>query len=136
MSAYLLDANVVLRFLTQDHPARSKAATALFEKAKKRQATLELDAVILAEVIFNLESYYEKSRESIANTLLQLVTSPGIEIEQHATVVNALLRYKNYPADFPDAWLATLAAQRKLPAASFDKDLDRFSDVTRYEPNP
>ncbi len=134
MSTYLLDANVVLRFLTQDHPARAKAATALFAKAKNKQAVLELDPVILAEVIYNLEGYYQKPREEIANTLLHLVTSPGIEIEPHVTVINALLRYKNQPVDFPDAWLATLAAQRKLPAASFDKDLDKFLDVTRYEP--
>ena len=136
MNTYLLDANVVLRFLTQDHPAKSRAASALFEKATNRQAILELDAVILAEVIYTLEGYYQKSREEIANTLLQLVTSPGMEVTPHVTVVNALLRYKNQPVDFPDAWLATLAAQRKLPAASFDRDLDRFADVTRYEPKP
>jgi predicted nucleic acid-binding protein len=136
MNTYLLDANVVLRFLTQDHPAKSRAAAALFEKAKNRKAILELDAVILAEVIYTLEGYYKKSREEIANTLLQLVTSPGMEATPHVTVVNALLRYKNQPVDFPDAWLATLAAQRKLPAASFDRDLDRFADVTRYEPKP
>ena len=134
MSTYTLDANVGLRFLTQDHPARSKAATALFEKAKRIQVTLGLDPAILAEVIYNLEGYYEKPRQEIANTLLQLVTSLGIEIEPHATVINALLRYKNQPVDFADAWLASLAAERKVQAASFDKDLDRFSDVTRYEP--
>ena len=44
MSTYLLDANVVLRFLTQDHPARAKAATALFAKAKNKQAVLEFGA--------------------------------------------------------------------------------------------
>ena len=134
MSTYLLDANVVLRFLTQDHPVKAKAATALFGKATNGEVTLELDPVILAEVIYTLEGYYQKSREEIANTLLQLVTSLGIDSERHGTVINALLRYKNQPVDFPDAWLASLAAERKLQAASFDKDLDRFSDVTRYEP--
>ena len=52
------------------------------------------------------------------------------------TVINALVRYKNQPVDFPDAWLATLAAERKLPAASLDQELNRFPDVTRYEPKP
>ncbi|MBL9171801.1 MAG: PIN domain-containing protein [Verrucomicrobiales bacterium] len=129
-----MDANVVLRFLTQDHPARSKAATALFAKAKNREVTLALDPVILAEVIYNLEAYYQKSREEIANTLLQMVTSLGVAMDPHGTVINALLRYKNQPVDFPDAWLASLAGEQKLQAASFDKDLDRFSDVTRHEP--
>ena len=49
MKTYHLDANVVLRFLTQDHPVHSKAATRLFEKAKEKEIVLEIDVVILAE---------------------------------------------------------------------------------------
>ena len=45
-----------------------------------------------------------------------------------------VLRFKNEPVDFPDAWLAARAAESKTSAASFDKDLDRFPDVTRCEP--
>lgn len=134
MNKYLLDANVVLRFFTQDHPEKAKEATALFEKAKNKQAVLVLDAIILAEVIYTLEAYYKRPRQDIANTLLQLVTSHGIEAEPHLLIVNALLRYKGQPVDFPDAWLAAVAFQRKLSIASFDKDFDRFQDVTRYQP--
>ena len=134
MKTYLLDANVVLRFLTQDHSVQSKAATFLFEKAKRKEARLELDAVILAEVIYLLDGYYKRSREEIGGILLRLVSSQGIDVENQTTVINALLRFKNEPVDFPDAWLAARAAESKIPAASFDKDLDRFPDVTRYEP--
>ena len=134
MKTYLLDANVVLWFLTQDNPVQSKAATALFEKAKKKEVVLELDAVMLAEVIYLLDGYYKRSRQDIASILLRLVSSPGIQVKNQTTVVNALLRFKNEPVDFPDAWLAAQAAESKTPAASFDEDLDRFPDVTRYEP--
>ena len=54
MSAYLLDANVVLRFLTKDNLPMWRGAHALFEKAKKGEVTLELDTAILAEVILTL----------------------------------------------------------------------------------
>ena len=134
MKTYLLDADVVLRFLTQDNPVQSKAATALFEKAKKKEVVLELDAVMLAEVIYLLDGYYKRSRQDIASILLRLVSSPGIQVKNPTTVVNALLRFKNEPVDFPDVWLAAQAAESKTPAASFDKDLDRFPDATRYEP--
>ena len=134
MSAYLLDANILLRFLTQDHPEHSKAATALFEKAKTREITLEIDPLILAEVIYTLEGFYQKNRIEIANVLLRLVSSPGIDAERRAVILDALFRYKNYPVDFADAWLAALAVAKKIPAASFDRDLDKFKDVTRIEP--
>lgn len=134
MSAYLLDANVILRFLTQDHPQFSKAATALFEQAAAKEIVLEIDPLILAEVIYSLEGYYQKTREDIANALLRLVSSPGIDAERRPVIMDALFRYRNCNVDFADAWLAALAVAKKTPAASFDRDLDKFKDVTRFEP--
>jgi predicted nucleic-acid-binding protein len=134
MSIYLLDANVLLRFLTQDHPVHSQAATALFEQAQKKEAALEIDPLILAEVIYTLEGYYQKTRADIASVLLRLISSPGIEAERRPVILDALRRYQNFPVDFADAWLAALAVAKKMAAASFDRDLDKFTDVTRFEP--
>ena len=33
-----------------------------------------------------------------------------------------------------DALLAAYAANRNIPPASFDRDLDRFADIQRFEP--
>jgi predicted nucleic acid-binding protein len=134
MSAYVLDANVLLRFLTQDHPVHSKAATTLFERAKRKEVTLEIDPVILAEVIFTLEGYYQKARADIASVLLRLISNPGIETDHRPEILDALRRYHNHNVDFADAWLAALAVAKKKAAASFDRDLDKFDDVTRFEP--
>lgn len=65
MTTYLLDANVILRFLTQDHPESSKAAKALFERAKARELALEADPLIVAEVVYALEGYYRKNRRAV-----------------------------------------------------------------------
>jgi predicted nucleic acid-binding protein len=35
---------------------------------------------------------------------------------------------------FADAYLAAAAADLRLPVSSFDRDLDRFKDVKRFEP--
>ena len=134
MSTYLLDANVLLRFLTQDHPTHSRAATALFEQAKAKVITLEVDPLILAEVIYALEGYYRKTRAEIASVLLRLVASPGIEADPRPLILDALRRYQHFGVDFADAWLAALAVARKTYVASFDRDLDKFSGVTRFEP--
>jgi hypothetical protein len=36
---------------------------------------------------------------------------------------------------FADAYLVAAAAELHLPVSSFDRDLDRFGDVKRLEPN-
>ena len=51
MSEYLLDANVIVRFLTLDDPKQSKTAKKLMLKTKTGDAVLHLDGSIVAEVV-------------------------------------------------------------------------------------
>ncbi len=136
MSEYLLDANVIVRFLTLDDPKQSKAAKKLILKAKTGDAVLHLDASIVAEVVYVLESpRYAKSRQDIHDALVDLLGNSGIEMADRDTVADALKRFKEKAAlDFADCGLAAQVAAKKLEVASFDRDLDKFKDITRYEP--
>ena len=134
MITYILDANVVLRFLMKDHEEMWRGAHALFQKANDHEISLELEVVIIAEIAYTLGGFYRQPRPAVADSLLTLTTSPGISIEQPDTVIDALRRFKTTSVSFPDALLAALAARKKYPVASFDTDLDKFSDVTRFEP--
>lgn len=136
MSDYLLDANVIIRFLTQDEPKQSKAAAKLFISARDGNLTLHLEASTLAETVYVLESqYYAKTRGEIHDSLLDLVQNPGIETEMRDAIIDALQRFKAYPGlDFADCWLAALSCQMSIPVASFDRDFDKFKDVKRHEP--
>ena len=71
---------------------------------------------------------------AVAKTMLTLVTSSGVKVEKTDVVVDALRRFKTSAMDFPDTLIAALAAHKKVPVASFDRDLDRFKDITRFEP--
>lgn len=136
MSDYVLDANVVVRFLTQDDPKQSQAATALLLKASSGEVTLHLESSIISEVVYVLESSrYHKTREEIHDALIDLVRNPGIETDAQDVVIDALRRFRAHPAlDFPDCLIAAIALHRNMPVASFDRDLDRFKDVHRHEP--
>ena len=60
---------------------------------------------------------------------------PTLSSVARDTVADALKRLKDKPTlDFADCWLAAQAAAKKLEVASFDRDLDKFKDITRYEP--
>lgn len=134
MKAGILDANVLLRFLLQDNPKQSAAATALFKKAEQGEVELQLPDVIVAEVTFVLEKVYRRTRIQIANALLDFMQNPGIKLQSSSILNDALLRYRNHPVDFPDALLVAISVGKKVNVVSFDRDFDRFPDVTRYEP--
>ena len=49
--------------------------------------------------------------------------------------LDALERFKSQPVEFPDAWVAAIAAHQDVPVASFGRDFDRFKDVKRFQPS-
>jgi predicted nucleic-acid-binding protein len=134
MTEFLLDANVLVRFLVQDDPKQSPAATALFEKAERREALLHLDSLVVAECVYVLMGRYGRSRTEVVNVLLAIIQNVGVETAEANVVTDALQRFGAIHVDFPDAWLAARATQRGWPVASFDRDLDKFKDIQRFEP--
>ena len=134
MKEFLLDANVLVRFLVQDDPKQSAAATALFEKAERREVVLHLDALVVAESVYVLIGRYGRSRTEVVDVLLALIQNAGIETMEADVVTDALQRFAAFNVDFSDAWLASRGARLRRPVASFDRDLDKFKDIKRFEP--
>ena len=134
MKDYLLDANVLVRFLVQDDPKQSAAATALFEKAERREVKLHLDALVVAETVYVLMGRYGRSRAEVVNVLLAIIQNAGIETINEDVVTDALQRFAALNVDFSDAWLASRGARLHHPVASFDRDFDKFKDIKRFEP--
>jgi predicted nucleic acid-binding protein len=134
MKEFLLDANVLLRFLVQDDPKQGAAADALMEKAERREIVLHLDGLAVAEVVYVLIGRYGRTRAEVANVLLAFIQNAGIETVESEVVIGALRRFAAINVDFADAWLAARAALLDCPVASFDRDFDKFKDIKRFEP--
>lgn len=134
MKELLLDANVLVRFLVQDDPRQSPAATALFEAAERREYRLHLDSLAVAEAVYVLVGRYRRSRADVVNALLTVICNVGVETAAANVVTDALQRFGAAHVDFADAWLAARAGQVGLGVASFDRDLNKFKDIRRFEP--
>ena len=128
-----VDTNVLVRFLTGDPPAMAAGAKALIEGAGAGQFELEVLPVIVAETVYTLESFYELDRHEVASKLIQLLQSQGFEPHERERVLDALARHRDHNVHFADAYLAAVGAESGLAVASFDRDLDRFSDVRRFQ---
>jgi predicted nucleic acid-binding protein len=133
---YLLDTNILLRFLTNDHPSHGAAAKKLFEQAGSGKISLRIPFIVITETIFTLQSYYEIDREDIGRELLKLLTAPGVTTTCPNWVLEAVEDYRTRNVSFGDACLAAEAKADQLPVASFDRGLDKFPALKRHEPRP
>ena len=125
----LVDTNLIVRYLVQDHESHAKIAGKLFAACDRGAVVIEILPVVLAECVFVLESFYEHPRPAIATVFHDLLTSPGIEIRDVAVHLDALTRYRQTKCHFVDCVIAATAAAQNLPVATFDQDFRKFSDV-------
>lgn len=125
----LVDTNLIVRYLVQDHAKHAKAAERLFHACDRGDVVIVLLSVVLAECVFVLESFYGHARGDIALALGRLISSPGVEIGGTAIHLDALDRYRETKVHFVDCLIAATAASENMPVASFDQDFRRFNDV-------
>ena len=133
---YLLDTNVLIRFLLGDHAEHSPAARALFADACDGKCVLILTDVAVAESVWVLHSFYDIAREKIAEGLSKVILSAGVRCPGRDEMLNALDRFAATKCDFLDCYLAALAASSGNRVATIDKDFDQFDDIERWRPDP
>ncbi len=125
----LVDTNLIVRYLVQDHEKHAKAAGRLFDACDRGDVVIVVLPGVLAECVFVLESFYEHPRGDIASALGRLISSPCVEIDGAAIHMDALDRYRKTKVHFVDCLIAATAATENMPVASFDQDFRKFTDV-------
>jgi predicted nucleic acid-binding protein len=133
ITRYLVDTNVLLRFLSGEPAAQAAAARKLFERAAKGEVVLDVSPMIVAETFYTLHSFYGVDKKTAADKLSLLLQQHGIKLRDASPVLSALDRLQTANVGFADAFLAAVATEEKLPVASFDRDFDKLG-VPRYEP--
>ncbi|MBC7340704.1 MAG: PIN domain-containing protein [Firmicutes bacterium] len=130
-----LDANVILRFLLNDHDEHSPRAKALFEAAERGNVMLKVPPHIVCEVVYILESQ-DYRREDVYEAIRDLAQIRGVQLEDQEAVLQALIDYRDKKADFADALLAAIAKARSHKVFTFNKHHFGCLDVSWNEPPP
>ncbi len=130
MTAFV-DANVLVRHLTGDPPEQAERATRYLRDADE----LLLPDLILAEVAYVLESFYETPRAQVATTLRAVLAFPAIRVIDADLLQRAIELYDLLRLDFADAFLVASAERTGIGViASFDRGIDRATTIRREEP--
>jgi predicted nucleic acid-binding protein len=130
MTAFL-DTNVLVRHVTGDPPDLAERATSFLATAEE----LLLPDLILAELTYVLESFYETPRSQVAEILRSVLAFPAIQVVDAELLHRAVEVYDLDRLDFADAYLVASAERTGVAAiVSFDRTIDRIGTVERIEP--
>ena len=126
-----VDTNILVRHLTGDPPDQAERATRYLAAAD----ALLLADLILAEVAYVLESYYEVDRPEVARALRAIVGFPAVRVVDEALLLRTIELYEIERLDLAEAYLVASAEQTGVGVvASFDRAIDRVGTVRRDEP--
>ena len=126
-----VDSNVLVRHLTGDPPDQAKRATEFLGGGEE----LILVDLVVAEVVYVLESVYEVDRGRVAELVHAIVGFPSVVVADEDLLLRTLEIYEQYRIHFAESYLAACAELSGVRVvASFDRDIDRVPIVRRLEP--
>lgn len=117
---FLLDTNVIIRYLVKDHIEHFQQASIWFNQAKAGKIKMIIVPIVVAECCYVLESFYEVSRESIAQKMQVLLGQRWIQVENRKEI-NNLWQYYLKGLHFVDSYLLSSSSINQTKPLSFDK---------------
>jgi uncharacterized protein len=88
-------------------------------------------AMVLSEIAWTLESYYKQPRKRIADMLLAILNTPGLEVADSTLVSQAAVWFTDKNVDFIDAYNAAWMSRESVTTVcNFDqRHFERFSGL-------
>ncbi len=135
MSLRAIDANVILRFVTADHPEMSPRCRDLFARVQHGEEAVFLPEAALSDVIWTLSSFYRWPVDHICRFVGDLLSQDGVRMSRKALAWEALSLFLEGQVDFSDALIAAEMRDASLKEIySYDRDFDKIEGITRVEP--
>jgi uncharacterized protein len=136
MKGYFVDTNLFIRYLTNDDPAKADRVEQLLKDAAAGKVRLVTAEMVMAEVVWVLESAYGLKAAEIAPLVRAILATPGLEVINGALVEQALVHYEAKSIDFIDGYIVAVMEKNGLNGLySFDrKHISRLPGIERKEP--
>ena len=125
-----LDTNVIVRYIAQDDPLQSAAATRVFEEVITDENHGFITSIAMCETIWVLSRAYGQPREKLVQVIEALLKADKLEVEHRDLVWGAMDDFRNGEADFSDYLIARIGkAQGALTTLSFDEKALKSKDL-------
>jgi len=130
-----VDTNIFIRYLTNDVPNKADKCEEIFRKAVNREEDLYTTDMVIAEIVWVLESYYELPKMEVQEKVEKILNTPNLICPNKDLILTALALYTEKNIDFIDAYNAFILRKDGIrDVYSYDKHYDRISWLTRIAP--
>jgi len=135
METAFVDTNIFLRYLTKDDPEKYERCREKFKRVVKGEITLSTSAMVIAELIWTLQSYYKVPKAEVIEKATVIVGTKNLSIPDKNIVADALVLYARKNIDFIDAYNAVFMKYHGIrDIYSYDEDFELIEDIKRIEP--
>lgn len=118
----VIDTNLLIRYLVNDDARKAQIVDTLLKKAGKGDVHILMPSIVVAELIWVLESFYRMEAAEIADLVDSILNTPGLTVSDDTIVRSALKRYRTKGVDLVDAWIAAFAQEKGASEIhTFDK---------------
>lgn len=133
---YFLDSNIFLRFYTNEDNKKVIAdCSALVEIIRTGKIKAKTSHLVIAEVVWTLQSYYKVSKDQILKVIHSIESISNLKIEDDFVTSLAHQFFNDHSVKYIDALIASNSEiqSKKMVVISYDKDFDKLG-VKRLEP--
>jgi len=117
-----LDTNVLVRYLAQDDPRQAAKAVHLIERECSESRPGFIAALVLAELVWVLESCYGGAKTEIVAVLQRILRTKQLVVQDAETVWKAVRLFETSKADFADCLIERIGGTHDCEySATFDK---------------
>ena len=128
----VIDTNLLVRYLINDDQKKAEAVDNLLDRAAKGEVRIIVPSVVIAELVWVLESFYQLKADAILELVEAIINTSGLDVTDKSTIISALRLYKSKNIDFIDAWIIEFAKERGVKTIyTFDKR--HFRDIEGIE---
>ena len=119
-----IDANVILRYLLDDHDELSAKAAEIIDQHHVFAST-----EVLCEVVYVLCGVYKVNRQEVTSRLSEFIRLEHMSVEDIAVIQCALTAFAEKNMDFVDSILFAYHTVRGDEIGTFDKRLAKLTAV-------
>jgi uncharacterized protein len=132
-----VDTNVFIRFLSGDDAEKAFRCKVLFEKALSGHVKLFTSELVIAELVWVMQSpkTYNQRPEKIRELLLPLLTMKNLNFPNKELYPDILELFASCTVDYIDAYNAVTMQRKGISDIySYDSHFDRIDNINRFEP--
>jgi len=130
-----IDANIFIRYFVSDDSYKSKKVEELFQKIVNGETESFTNQMVIAEIVWVLDKFYDMDRQSICDNIEFILNTPNLKVKEKNILFKAIDIYRNSNIDFIDAYnYSYILINNADSIFSYDTHFDKLESIKRIEP--